>query len=643
MEEQTPTRQLPITVTALLLLSMVAFAWVKGGSWLLYGAAVLMLAPYLTAARLTADWLIWLARFIACATALLTALLTVPASTQQDTIFSPQWVNVIGYLITAELVVQCWSLRKSLTGVIILPSLLFLLLSDTTSTTKVAIVAPIYLLLVTLSFHYYRPRARQRHAWSLLLSGMLIVLTVAAGYAFNVCIYANRVQLFNWSERLISFNTDRALKLSLDPVLGETFGQRGSFQRMLRLTGYHAGYLRGLAFDSYANGRWMPYLRDRALTPLPAAWSVPTHANIVQVTELSSTDGVLYLPSETQGILPGITMQWNPTDGGPVKCDSSVPLRYQVAIAHGEVGDFWPALPIAARSRLLSIPPEIDPRVIKMAGMICLHAHTPQEKITAIVSYLQHHYAYSLRVRPGHGDPISNFLLRRKSAHCEYFASAATMLLRTQGVPTRYVIGYYAHEATGTGELIVRLQDAHAWAESWVDGAGWVVVDATPGDGRPDKFAENWQIWGVRVGEHLQDSFARFRAWIVSLSPWQLALLLLATMLPFFLLQIWNHRRRPGIVPLAARYSADDPAVIALGERFSAWLFASGRPCPPTLPWHNFVQSDDTPATAIAFVLLYNSARFGKKIDERTLRQLGALLDELEGITDQEVTRIADK
>lgn len=634
--------QLPFAVTALLLFSIAAFAWVKGGSWLLLLAALGIMGSHLSPARITSGVLLWVARFLACGLALFTAFLTVPHADQQFTILDPHWANLFGYLCAGELVVQAWSTRKSLVGMILLSSLLCLLLSDSgpgilsnaLPFNKVALIAPGYILLVTLCFRHYRPRARTRGSWGLLCAGLLMLVTVGVGYMFYTSIYANRMSLFDWSERWFGPGADRALGLSLDPRLGETFGDHGSPRRMLQVEGYGGGYLRGLAFDIYANGRWTPTLSERTFAPLPVpARNVPATAPEVHISELASTDSVLYLPSETADLRRGVAQKWCPADGGPVESGSTVPERYAVLLAAGEGGSFWPAPSPAERHRMLDYPRrEIDPRVAQLAVVICESAPTPQQKIVAVINYLQSHNAYSLRVKPGHGDPISNFILQRKSAHCEYFASAATMLLRAQGVPTRYVIGYYAHEVTGPGQLIVRLQDAHAWAESWVDGAGWVVVDATPGAGRPDQSAMGWQTWCARAWEQAQARFQHFRDWIVARTPFQLALLLLATILPFFLLQIWNNRRKRDNSLPAPLYHADDPAVLQLGERFSAWLLSRGHACPPAVPWRDHLLGYDAPQSAVAFVQLYNTARFGKQIDERTLEALRELLDMLEQV-----------
>ena len=74
-------------------------------------------------------------------------------------------------------------------------------------------------------------------------------------------------------------------------------------------------------------------------------------------------------------------------------------------------------------------------------------------------------------------EPLEDFLFVQKAGHCEYFASALAVMLRTVGVPTRSVNGFYGGEWNSYGHyLAVRQGDAHSWVEVWVDGAGWVTV-----------------------------------------------------------------------------------------------------------------------------------------------------------------------
>jgi hypothetical protein len=76
--------------------------------------------------------------------------------------------------------------------------------------------------------------------------------------------------------------------------------------------------------------------------------------------------------------------------------------------------------------------------------------------------------------------PLSRFLLRTKSGHCEYFATAGVLLLRSAGIPARYAVGYAVHEGSGQN-YVVRQRDAHAWCLVWDERhRAWRDFDPTP-------------------------------------------------------------------------------------------------------------------------------------------------------------------
>jgi hypothetical protein len=77
--------------------------------------------------------------------------------------------------------------------------------------------------------------------------------------------------------------------------------------------------------------------------------------------------------------------------------------------------------------------------------------------------------------------PLARFLLRSRSGHCEYFATATVLLLRRLEIPARYAVGYGVHEASGN-RYVVRQRDAHAWCQVWDEARQiWQDFDTTPG------------------------------------------------------------------------------------------------------------------------------------------------------------------
>ena len=106
----------------------------------------------------------------------------------------------------------------------------------------------------------------------------------------------------------------------------------------------------------------------------------------------------------------------------------------------------------------------------------------PSQKLDAVLSYLRVNYKYSTAIRNESSLPsMENFLFYEFSGWCDYFATAAALLAREAGFPSRTAYGYsggvvYEEE----GAIAYRSKDAHSWAEVFVDNKGWLVFDATP-------------------------------------------------------------------------------------------------------------------------------------------------------------------
>ena len=126
--------------------------------------------------------------------------------------------------------------------------------------------------------------------------------------------------------------------------------------------------------------------------------------------------------------------------------------------------------------------PKLDPRIPELAKSVTEQALTPVDKAIVLESYLQSKYSYTLQLTGKQGaDPLAHFLFETRAGHCEYFASAMAVMLRSLGIPSREVNGFLPGEYNEIGgDYIVRASDAHSWVEAYFPGSGWVVFDPTP-------------------------------------------------------------------------------------------------------------------------------------------------------------------
>lgn len=130
--------------------------------------------------------------------------------------------------------------------------------------------------------------------------------------------------------------------------------------------------------------------------------------------------------------------------------------------------------------------PEAEQAVVReFARKLGLHElESEKEVVQAIISYFGREFTYSTDFDPGEFDyqttHLDWFLNDVKCGHCEYYATAATLLLRECGIAARYTTGYSVNERSGD-RWNVRGTNAHAWTRAFIDGK-WINVDATPAD-----------------------------------------------------------------------------------------------------------------------------------------------------------------
>src|SRR6201999_3859685 len=134
--------------------------------------------------------------------------------------------------------------------------------------------------------------------------------------------------------------------------------------------------------------------------------------------------------------------------------------------------------------RDLFVPPREDEAISEIAAKIKSETGTNEiERLRAVERYFAQNFTYSLyhkenAVRDG-TTPLGRFLKTTHTGHCEYFASATTLLLRAMDIPSRYAVGYSVQEQKGD-TWIVRERHAPAWTLAWIDGK-WQDIDTTPG------------------------------------------------------------------------------------------------------------------------------------------------------------------
>ncbi len=273
-----------------------------------------------------------------------------------------------------------------------------------------------------------------------------------------------------------------------DPYLSRTaLGQIGRIQQsgeiVLRVSAEHPpALLRQASYNRYRNAQW--FARDPGFAPVRgsadgAAWELAPGATepggVLVTAAWPRGEGVLALPLSAARVegLPAGSVGRNRLGAVRAAAAPAV-VRYRVLDGVGAARDAAPGpadleLPIAEAALFRALARELG-----------LDRLPPRRALAAIKSYFADRFRYSVFQDHAGADPLRDFLLKTRTGHCEYFASAATLLLRAAGIPSRYAVGYSVQEYSRLeGSFVVRQRHAHAWALAYVDGA-WTDVDTTP-------------------------------------------------------------------------------------------------------------------------------------------------------------------
>ncbi|MBC8876162.1 MAG: transglutaminase domain-containing protein [Planctomycetes bacterium] len=337
------------------------------------------------------------------------------------------------------------------------------------------------------------------------------------------------------------------------------------------------GYLRGRAFDTYDRAEWRVDGEQTTLTPdtdedsspsvLPSQGDVRTFSLIRSETDAWNRQEIwpnrafqevvfvplglaaLQLPVDKLSVNMHGIIETNSLPSGAEYVALTFEETTQLPVLENTRDDSAAAphgyvqrVPPPDWKLLTSVPDDLDPRIGALAVRVAGRSTTAREKIAAVERHFLDNYQYQFGIDIPEGrDPLTYFLLEKPPAHCEYFASGAAVLLRSVGVPCRYVTGFVVAERNNYGDYwVARNRDAHAWVEAFDPEQGWVVVEATPANGVPQETSASaasqmWDTlraqWQRLVAAIRKDGMSAvldvLRRWFVR--PWFLVLLLLVT------------------------------------------------------------------------------------------------------------------
>lgn len=338
----------------------------------------------------------------------------------------------------------------------------------------------------------WAPAAGGRRGLFTLLLALVLAASMALAAGLRLGHDITEQAVLRWIEQWLGQQLD---PYRATTAIGEVGRLKGSERILLRVYPQapmdDALLLRTASYDRYVDGTWFttgslfePVAERNGRRPLLGPDTAAGTGGPRVVMLLRRTEGLLPLPGDTALVtgLPGTALHRN--DYGTV--------RYEVPVTKPLLSYRVRASAASARAALTTPPSAADLRVVgqdapaiaAFAAELGLAELTPQQALAALQSHFVRHFRYTLTLPepPADTGPLTHFITRARAGHCEYFATAAALVLRDIGLPTRYVRGWSVQEYSALEDAwIARDSHAHAWVQVYLNGR-WQDFDPTPPD-----------------------------------------------------------------------------------------------------------------------------------------------------------------
>jgi uncharacterized protein YjeT (DUF2065 family) len=355
----------------------------------------------------------------------------------------------------------------------------------------------------------------------LVLTGILFFLLPRTARAALQHILSHRYHLAGFSNQ-VSLGEIGEIKQQDTPVMHVKLGVT-----MERLSNLH---WRGSALAQFDGRRWFNrntkpefFKTDSATGQVTLGpWRKATGLSYSVHLNDAAPDGTLFFAGTPQSMrIDAPLVIKTPVDSYRLMGGGYSNLSYQVfsyldpssSTPPGFVSDPPPdPLTDEQRDTYLSLP-RTDIRIFELAHKVTEFQRTPEAKAVAIERHLRKSYGYTLEMpKVEADDPLAFFLFQRRKGHCEYFASAMAIMLRTVNIPSRIVTGFAGGLYNPiSGWYVIRASDAHSWVEAWMPGLGWTTFDPTPPDPNPPQLSIL-----TRVGFYMDAAEVFWQDWVLN-------------------------------------------------------------------------------------------------------------------------------
>lgn len=453
------------------------------------------------------------------------------------------------------------------------------------------------IILVAWALWALRPQPTGKYLWSSLL-----IIAIATGYAGQLGLLRlqqlTEATFLQWFEQFMWRSRDPNRTTTAIGSLGKL---KFSDRIMVRVDTHGEKldsplYLREASYNNYGYGVWTNFQHTlRLIDPIPEGrhWiindQIAADKRITISFHMDDQKAIIPVPMGLSSIskVNAIEIEHSPYGALSMELNPGW-VKYDAIFDYERIDDAPPG------KEELELPPVYQKELAGLVDQLGLEMQSPAQRVETVKKFFADNFVYSLTQteRYPKGKYLSKFIFETRKGHCEYFATATTLLLRAAQIPTRYIVGYAIDEYSPLeGQYIGRARHVHSWVLAYVDNH-WRMIDTTPSIWAPleamdrsfiEPLVDLWSWISYKLSTWDADDIESNKT---SIFFWLLVPVLLYYLWRMFIKdRVQNIKRRAKEKQLAMRLAGTDSAFFQLlpalearyaprkpGETLTAWL-----------------------------------------------------------------------
>lgn len=361
----------------------------------------------------------------------------------------------------------------------------------------------IFICFINFSLKYYRKAGNGKTAIANLLVIAIIFSSISTVIAYAMPKKFTPVQWKSMNDKFYEiFPITKAWRNGIGIQNGSSISHNifVSFSRQLggpsdfgdhvimRVKSDESTYLRGEVFDTYNNNEWsnnqVDYTINKGNLVPYFSENIKYTKKKIEIYPVNMNTNIIFSPWQPYNVSERYVYDVNDLNlRGMVKnLDKPYFVEYYKPEIDIQSLENTGTKTDSTMERYLQYPGNLPSRVKELALNITKGKKTVFDKVKAIEQYLRNTYPYELNVpnTPPGRDFVDYFLFDLKKGYCTYYATSMAVMLRTIGIPARYVVGFKMPDPPLFGNNYdIKASLAHAWVEVYFNNYGWITFEPT--------------------------------------------------------------------------------------------------------------------------------------------------------------------